>query len=189
MSDNRSVILASSLHLFAARGYDAVGVQEIADASGVKKPTLYHYFGSKKGILETLMKEQFTPFLDDLRKVSAYSGDLPLSLRKITEHYFSFVGHQPVLYKMHLALWFANPENEAAQIVSPLIREQHQLLEDLFLQAAGTHGNMQGRHGVYAATFLGIINSYIMMSFRVGKELNGETVANVVQQFSYGIYS
>ena len=189
MSDNRTLILASSLHLFAARGYDAVGVQEIAEASGVKKPTLYHYFGSKKGVLETLMKEQFTPFLNDLSRVAVYSGDLPLSLRKIAENYFSFVSQQPVLYKMHLALWFANPENEAAQIVSPLIREQHQLLEELFLQAAKNHGNMQGRHGVYAATFLGIINSYIMMSFRQGKELNQQTVLNVVQQFSYGIYS
>ena len=52
--DNREAILSEALHLFYVRGYDAVGVQEIVDAAGVTKPTLYYYFGSKKGLLETL---------------------------------------------------------------------------------------------------------------------------------------
>ena len=32
---------------FMPRGYDAVGVQEIAQKAGITKPTLYYYFGSK----------------------------------------------------------------------------------------------------------------------------------------------
>ena len=52
--DNRSAILSNALRLFAARGYDAVGIQEIVDEAGITKPTLYHYFGSKQGLLESL---------------------------------------------------------------------------------------------------------------------------------------
>ncbi|HIZ64719.1 MAG TPA: TetR family transcriptional regulator, partial [Candidatus Blautia pullicola] len=44
--DNRELILNAALDLFYARGYDAVGVQEIVDRAGVTKPTLYYYFGS-----------------------------------------------------------------------------------------------------------------------------------------------
>lgn len=33
--DNREAILNAALHLFYARGYDAVGVQEIVDSAGV----------------------------------------------------------------------------------------------------------------------------------------------------------
>jgi len=40
--DPRRRLLNNALKLFAARGWDAVGVQEIVDASGVTKPTLYH---------------------------------------------------------------------------------------------------------------------------------------------------
>ena len=40
--DNRMNILEKALHLFYEKGYDAIGVQEIADAAGVTKPTLYH---------------------------------------------------------------------------------------------------------------------------------------------------
>ena len=56
---NREELLNCALNLFAARGFDAVGVQEVADAAGLKKPTLYHYFGSKSGLLRTLLTENF----------------------------------------------------------------------------------------------------------------------------------
>ena len=59
MENNRSKILDRALDLFSARGYDAVGVQEVADAAGLKKPTLYHYFGSKSGLLKTLLGAYF----------------------------------------------------------------------------------------------------------------------------------
>ena len=48
--ENREKLLSCALDLFYARGYDAVGIQEIVDAAGVTKPTMYYYFGSKKGL-------------------------------------------------------------------------------------------------------------------------------------------
>ena len=48
--------MQKALQLFYEKGYDAIGVQEIADAAGVTKPTLYHYFGSKYGLLETVAR-------------------------------------------------------------------------------------------------------------------------------------
>ena len=53
--DNRQLIIEKALELFCARGYDAVGVQEIAEQSGITKPTLYYYFGSKQGLMETIL--------------------------------------------------------------------------------------------------------------------------------------
>ena len=40
--DNRERILQCALELFYAKGYDAVGVQEIAQKAGITKPTLYY---------------------------------------------------------------------------------------------------------------------------------------------------
>ena len=56
--DNRELIVQSALELFYARGYDAVGVQEIVDKAGISKPTLYYYFGSKLGLLKVLLEYQ-----------------------------------------------------------------------------------------------------------------------------------
>ncbi|GAB3536905.1 hypothetical protein GCM10027443_28430 [Pontibacter brevis] len=189
MSDNRTAILNCSLSLFAAKGYDAVGVQQIVEAAGIKKPTLYHYFGSKRGVLEALMQEQFTPFMSKLAQAATYTGDLPLTLQRVLECYFHFAMRAPTLYQMHLAAWYGNPENEASQVITPAIRQQHQLLEDMFQQAAKDHGNMRDRHQVYGATFLGMINTYVVQAMRQQVELNAETVKKALQQFSYGIYS
>ena len=54
--ENKENLLTCARDLFYARGYDAVGIQEIVDAAGVTKPTMYYYFGSKQGLLEELMR-------------------------------------------------------------------------------------------------------------------------------------
>ncbi|NIA67936.1 TetR/AcrR family transcriptional regulator [Pelagibius litoralis] len=42
----------TALALFHERGYDAVGVAELSQATGVKPPSLYAAFGSKQGLFE-----------------------------------------------------------------------------------------------------------------------------------------
>jgi AcrR family transcriptional regulator len=48
-------ILEEAARLFAERGYEAVSLLEIAQAVGLSKTTLYHYFASKDEILGTLI--------------------------------------------------------------------------------------------------------------------------------------
>ena len=64
--DNKEKILESALDLFYSKGYDAVGVQEIVERSGITKPTLYHYFGSKYGLLEHLVRNYYGKFEEKL---------------------------------------------------------------------------------------------------------------------------
>lgn len=78
--DNRETILETALDLFYTRGYDAVGVQEIAERSGVTKPTLYYYFKSKYGLLEQLLTSRSEAFAAELREACAYRGDLKNTL-------------------------------------------------------------------------------------------------------------
>jgi AcrR family transcriptional regulator len=55
-------ILATSLDLFATKGYDATSVREICEAAGITKPTLYHFFGSKDGVLQALVNTGFQQY-------------------------------------------------------------------------------------------------------------------------------
>ena len=64
--DNREKILRCALELFYHKGYDAVGIQEICQSAGITKPTLYHYFGSKYGLLEVLLEHELSGFLSRL---------------------------------------------------------------------------------------------------------------------------
>ena len=105
--DNREKLLACALDLFAKRGFDAVGVQEVAEAAGVKKPTLYYYFGSKSGLLQTLLTENFAALFDEVEKAAEYQGDVGNTLRRVANIYFNYARRNPKLYRMQLSMWFA----------------------------------------------------------------------------------
>lgn len=49
-NDRRQEILAVAADLFARRGYDGVGVRQIADAAGILGGSLYHHFPSKRDL-------------------------------------------------------------------------------------------------------------------------------------------
>ncbi|MBN1873991.1 MAG: TetR/AcrR family transcriptional regulator [Anaerolineae bacterium] len=187
--DNRSNILACALERFAARGYDAVGVQEIVEAAGITKPTLYHYFGSKLGLLEVLLAGHFAGLEAALAPVVVYKGDLPYTLERVAAAYFQYAAAQRLFYRFQLALWFAPPNSEAFRAVSPFHKKQQQLLETLFMDAARDHGNMRGRHRAYAATYLGMLNTYIGLALNEYTELNDVLVYRAVHQFMHGIFS
>lgn len=187
--DNRSALLERALGLFSSRGYDAVGVQEIVDAAGVTKPTLYHYFGNKIGLLKALLGAQYEKLNLALGSAADYQGDLPLTLRRVASAYFRFSMENPVFYRMQLSLYFAPDHSDAFQEVVRLNEDQFRLIAGIFLRAAQDHGNMKGRHRLYAASFLGMINNCIGLALNGFLALNDALLERAVHQFEHGIYS
>ena len=55
-SDTRQRIIEEALHLFASNGYDAVSVSQIAQAVGIKAPSLYKHFPSKRAIFDAIVE-------------------------------------------------------------------------------------------------------------------------------------
>lgn len=50
-------ILNAALELFSQKGFDAVSVEQIAQAVGIKAPSLYKHFASKQAIFEAILAE------------------------------------------------------------------------------------------------------------------------------------
>lgn len=187
--DNRATILNCALELFAARGYDAVGVQEVCEAAGVTKPTLYHYYGSKQGLLHALLDMYTEPFTRAVDTAADYHGDLPKTLETIARTYFEFASHNPVYYRMALAMVFSPRESEVNQVIAGKHEQQYILVERMFELAVVNHGNMRGRHRQYAATFIGMLNTCIGLWLNGHAELDDALIRSVLHQFQHGIYS
>lgn len=187
--DNRENLLKCALELFALQGYDAVGVQAISDAAGIKKPTLYHYFGSKSGLLKGLLETYLNPFLEHLAETTRYQGDIRVSLRAVAGDYFDFARRNPRFYRFYLSMWFAPRESEAFKAMQAYSVHQQELIEQLFASAVDDHGNMRGRQRPYAASFLGMVNTYVMLSLNADADLDEDFIQRMLHQFMHGIFS
>jgi AcrR family transcriptional regulator len=56
-------IEAAALQLFAAKGFEATGIRDIADRAGLSTAALYHYMGSKDELLVAFMVESMTELI------------------------------------------------------------------------------------------------------------------------------
>lgn len=191
--DNREIILETALDLFYTRGYDAVGVQEIAERSGVTKPTLYYYFKSKYGLLEQLLLSRSEGFGRELREACAYHGDLKNTLCAAARTAASFVVRDPKFSALFVALYHSAKGNEAYQAVRPLVLRLQQEIEQIFISAAADLGNMHGRQRQFSLGFIGLVLYYIVMkqetSRREAVQISEEEIEALVHQFMHGIYS
>jgi TetR/AcrR family transcriptional regulator, fatty acid metabolism regulator protein len=57
--EKRRRILAAAVRVFAAQGYEASRVGDVAKEAGVAYGLVYHYFGSKEAVLEAVFREQW----------------------------------------------------------------------------------------------------------------------------------
>jgi len=71
--EKRREILDSVLPLLSASGYAAVGVRELAEAAGISRSALYHYFPSKAALFAALIERMAQRDLDALGEVTASS--------------------------------------------------------------------------------------------------------------------
>ena len=72
----RSRLLDAAGELFAARGYAATGMRELAAAAGVSTGSLYHYFPDKRALFEQLVERTVEA---DLAELEEALGPLPRS--------------------------------------------------------------------------------------------------------------
>jgi AcrR family transcriptional regulator len=105
-------ILQSALSLFSEKGYDATSVREICEASGITKPTLYHFYGSKEGVYRTLVDGTLERVREDMARAIEGEGSLREGLRRLTLTYFEAARGEPDLARFILALTH-NPPSSA----------------------------------------------------------------------------
>jgi TetR/AcrR family transcriptional regulator len=187
--DNRETIMRVSLAAFASRGFENIGVQEICENSGITKPTLYHYFGSKNGLLKEIMAVCSAKLIKVATESTRYNGDLPLTVNRTVRAYFKFATENRDFYRIFLNLYFAPPESDFTKLSAEYMKRQYTIMESLFLKASHDHGNMKNRQVRLAVTFLGFINSYISLWVNDYCELDEELVFSASHQFMHGIYS
>ncbi len=98
----REQILQAAIDLFASKGYHATSMQDIADALGIQRGSLYHHIESKEDLLFEIMKSGITKMIEPVESV--VSSPLPADekLDRFIETHFdtiSSLGSARVLFR------------------------------------------------------------------------------------------
>jgi TetR/AcrR family transcriptional regulator, fatty acid metabolism regulator protein len=98
--DRRQAILDAAVRVFARRGFHACRVSDIADEAGVAYGLVYHYFGSKDSVLDTLFLERWNVMLEMIVEVDATEATAREKLYAIASFIVDSYRHDPDLMKV-----------------------------------------------------------------------------------------
>src|SRR5918999_577991 len=73
--EKRRRILRAAITVFARNGYHASKVSDVATEAGVAYGLVYHYFGSKEQLLDTIFRRTWTNMLEAVEEVER--SDVP----------------------------------------------------------------------------------------------------------------
>jgi AcrR family transcriptional regulator len=85
--DQRELILSRAAQLFAQRGYSATSMNEVAEACGMSKPALYHYYKDKYTLLVQAAEEHMARLEALVKEVQAMRLPPEERLRTLIERF------------------------------------------------------------------------------------------------------
>jgi AcrR family transcriptional regulator len=80
---SRAIVLDAAEHLMAEQGYDAATLSALVERAGIPPSSIYHYFGSKEGVLLAVMERGAGRFFSALPEVDRRLGSRLEHLRAV----------------------------------------------------------------------------------------------------------
>jgi TetR/AcrR family transcriptional regulator, cholesterol catabolism regulator len=83
--DKHAEIFSAALRLFQAKGYHGASMQDLADAVGMQKASLYYYFSSKEDLLVLVCERGTSAFTQELNDIVASDLSATEKLKRAIE--------------------------------------------------------------------------------------------------------
>lgn len=187
----RDLILDAAQQVFSKKGFHQATVEEIADAAGVGKGTVYLYFPSKKEVLVALIEERLRELTRELiERVEAVAA----GLRSCTEKLRQAISFQmEVLRKSQDFLTVMSGDiGELGQELDKRTREARRaflaVMEAIISEGTGSgeFRDIDPRLASYAVEGM-IIHGAVGLTIGEGTQISDEHVEQVVDFCLHGI--
>lgn len=96
-TDTRERLLVAAADLIAASPGEDFSMRAVCEAAGVQMPTLYHFFGSKHGLVEAVIERGFDLFMSS-KEAAEVTGDPIQDIRAGWDAHVSFGISNPGFY-------------------------------------------------------------------------------------------
>lgn len=96
-------ILRAAIRVLGDKGYSDLSMQDVAEASGFTKPTIYYYFRNKEGLLLAIVEHVNSLVEGFLERELSTAGPVSASLERIAEAMMRAHRDNPDFARAHLA--------------------------------------------------------------------------------------
>lgn len=186
VDSTKNHIFEVSLGLFSEKGFESVGVQEIVDKSGITKPTLYYYFKSKNGLLESIVQKKEAEHFCVLENAAVYEHDFFNSLLKILKAEIDFARKNENYFSLRINLLNSPKQSDSFRIFFPFAEKLENLMLTFFRLSANEFGNMRGKEELYSTLFLSNICSIAKKVTANELEATEKNLYTIIHSFVYG---
>jgi AcrR family transcriptional regulator len=118
----RAQLLVAARDVFAAQGYHAAAMDDIAERAGVSKPVLYQHFPGKLELYRALLTASADELVDRVRTALNSSTDNEDRTRAAVAAYFDFVAGEGQAYRLVFESDLRGEPEAAAVVDSALSR-------------------------------------------------------------------
>lgn len=108
--DPKRRILVAATHLYAARGFDGVSIQAVADAVGMRGPSLLYHYRTKDALRDAVLADLLGHWKDDLPRVLAAAQSGSDRLDDTLRAMLGFFGDEPDRARLLLRELLDRPE-------------------------------------------------------------------------------
>lgn len=159
----REEILAAAVRVFAARGFAATRVEDVAREAGVAKGSVYLYFDSR----EALLGAAFTSFAQRseavLEAALGGGGDALSRLGRLVGDVLEMLAEQPEPARILLDLWAAGREGGSLPVdMAALYRDYRAAVHALLREAVAAGQVRPGADERHAAVVVGAIEGCLL---------------------------
>jgi AcrR family transcriptional regulator len=168
--DSREAIVEAAARLFLERGFEAVSMDDLAEAGGVARRTLYNQFSSKEEIFQETLQQVMRQLEHVLPPGIETQGDMEYVLRLIAKAIVQL--HQRPGYLGFFRMVVADSRQfpwiaEAfASVMDPLADRFARYLAHLTAM-----GKLECRNPLLAAhQFMGMLNEFTLWPWMLGHE-------------------
>jgi len=121
-------ILNESFALFATHGFSHVSISMIAKQAGVTKSLIFHHFGNKDQLWETVKESFFKQYAENQMNLFDSEKDPIELIRKSMRYYFEFVKNNPLIPRFFAYAHLENDE-KCGKLDQPLIERSNHLIK------------------------------------------------------------
>jgi len=136
-TNKQAEIEAAAIRLFRQKGYHATSMQDIADAVGLQKGSLYHYISSKDDLLVSIMHAALSKYNSRLSEIR--SMDLPVRERlelAVRAHLRGIADNLGMLTIFLRESYALSPQHK--EIIGSESSRYNQMFEDLFREGVAS---------------------------------------------------